>query len=76
MAIQAAFLQPGFNRLASSRNTMPIATAATDPAKKNSWDKAREDDEEGDGGGGTIKGNRGKNAVHAANMKRLTRGGR
>lgn len=72
IAVQSAFLQPGFRFSSVNRNSQPIAAA-----KGNNWDKAKDEDEDDSGGGGgTIRGNRGKNAVHAAAMKRLTRGGR
>lgn len=70
-AVQAAFMQPGFQ-------VPTIAFENSSTTTPNDWKKLLNDDDEGDGGGGggTIKGNRGKNAEHAkAAMRRLTRAG-
>lgn len=74
MAVQAAFLQPG--RYAATPRKSVESTPP--PARGKNWDAILKDnDDEDTGGGGTIRGNRGKNAVHAAAaLKRLTRAGR
>jgi hypothetical protein len=76
MAVQAAFMHPGFRFPNTLRNTESVDNAPA--SKRNGWQdifKKDDDDDEGEGGGGTIKGHRGKNSARAAAMKRLTRGG-
>lgn len=73
-AIQGAFAQSGY-QVASTNYTK--VTAAAPVAKAKSWEDIVKEAGDGDagGGGGTIKGLRGKNDVAGKNaMRKLSRG--
>lgn len=72
IAVQEAFNYPGFRPVMAANFNTPVAA----PKHRNKWNEIANEEDEGDqsGGGGTIKGNRGKNAVNAAAaMKKLSR---
>lgn len=74
IAVQEAFNHPGFRPAMAGNFNNPVAAA---PKQGNKWNEIIKEEDKGDesgGGGGTMKGNRGKNAVNAAAaMKKLSR---
>ena len=73
VAVQAAFNQPGY------KMALPVAphTSKQTARKGNDWGailKKEEEDKDGEGGGGSMKGLRGKQAEYAkAAMRKLSR---
>lgn len=77
IAVQEAFGQPRRMAYAMAMNQGSTASTPTPKKAGNNWGAVIKDADEGEGGSGgrgTMRGHRGKNAVHAkAAMRKLTR---
>lgn len=72
VAAQEAFNHPGYRPVVNKKAPAPVPHIP-----RNNWDaviKEAASDEDGEGGGGTMKGFRGKQSVNAKNaMRKLAR---